>query len=111
MDSKFAALLTCSLVSSLIILDSNVVAVSLPAIGRSLHASFSRLQWVISADALTYAALLPASGSYADLRGRKKAMLGGLALFALASVACGLVDSLLLMNLARVIQGAGGALL
>ena len=71
-------LLTASLVSSLIMLDSNIVAVSLPAIGRSLSASFTDVQWVISAYVLTYAALRLATGSYADLRGRRKAMLIGL---------------------------------
>ena len=70
--SKSRLLLTASLVSSLIMLDSNIVAVSLPAIGRSLGASFTDVQWVISAYVLTYAALLMASGNYADLRGRRK---------------------------------------
>jgi MFS family permease len=60
--SKSWLLLTASLVSSLIMLDSNIVAVSLPAIGRSLGASFTDVQWVISAYVLTYAALLMASG-------------------------------------------------
>jgi MFS family permease len=65
---KTAVLLTASLVSSLIMLDSNIVAVSLPAIGRSLAASFTDIQWVISAYVLTYAALLVATGNCADLR-------------------------------------------
>ena len=82
--SKFWLLLTASLVSSLIMLDSNIVAVSLPAIGHSLNASFTDVQWVISAYVLTYASLLLASGGYADLRGRKKSMLIGLIIFAVA---------------------------
>ena len=86
---RFIVLLTTSLVSSLIMLDSNIVAVSLPAIGRSLGASFTDIQWVISAYVLTYAALLLATGNYADLHGRRKAMLIGLAVFAVASAACG----------------------
>src|SRR5262244_2703391 len=90
---KFWVLLTASLVSSLIMLDSNIVAVSLPAIGRSLGASFADVQWVISAYVLTYAALLLASGNYADLRGRRRSMLIGLAVFAAASAACGLATS------------------
>jgi putative redox protein len=66
-SSKFWILLTASLVSSLIMLDSNIVAVSLPVIGRSLGASFAGVQWMISAYVLTYAALLLlASGNYAD---------------------------------------------
>jgi EmrB/QacA subfamily drug resistance transporter len=110
-SSKFWVLLTASLVSSLIMLDSNIVAVSLPAIGRSLGASFPEVQWVISAYVLTYASLLLASGGYADLRGRKKSMLIGLVIFAVGSAACGLATSSLLLNLARATQGVGGAFL
>jgi EmrB/QacA subfamily drug resistance transporter len=102
---------TTSLVSSLIMLDSNIVAVSLPAIGRSLAASFAALQWVISAYVLTYAALLMATGNYADLRGRRRAMLIGLVVFALASGACGTANSVWMLNLARAVQGIGGAFL
>jgi EmrB/QacA subfamily drug resistance transporter len=108
---RFAVLLTASLVSSLIMLDSNIVAVSLPAIARALGASFTDMQWVISAYVLTYAALLLASGSYADLHGRRAAMLLGLVVFAIASAACGLAPSALALNLARGVQGVGGALL
>ena len=64
--SCFWILLTASLVSSLIILDSNIVAVSLPTIGRALGASFTDTQWVIRAYILTCASLLMASGNYAD---------------------------------------------
>lgn len=109
--SKFIVLLTASLVSSLIMLNSNIVAVSLPAIGRSLGGSFTDIQWVISAYVLTYAALLLATGNYADLHGRRKAMLIGLAVFAVASAACGAATSALMLDLARGVQGVGGALL
>jgi EmrB/QacA subfamily drug resistance transporter len=109
--SRFGLLLTASLISSLIMLDSNIVAVSLPAIGRSLGASFTDIQWVISAYILTYAALLLAAGNFADLRGRRQAMVLGLVIFAIASGACGLATSVALLNLARAAQGVGGALL
>lgn len=109
--SKFWILLTTSLVSSLIMLDSNIVAVSLPAIGRALGASFREVEWVISAYLLSYAALLLGAGAYADLCGRRKAMLIGLVLFAIASGGCGLAQSSLVLNLARAVQGVGGALL
>jgi EmrB/QacA subfamily drug resistance transporter len=109
--SRFGLLLTASLVSSLIMLDSNIVAVSLPAIGRSLGASFTDIQWVISAYVLTYAALLLAAGNLADLRGRRQAMVLGLVVFAVASGACGLATTATLLNLARAVQGIGGALL
>jgi EmrB/QacA subfamily drug resistance transporter len=109
--SGFWILLTSSLVSSLIMLDSNIVAVSLPAMGRSLGASFTDIQWVISAYVLTYASLLLASGNYADLYGRKKAMVIGLLVFAVASVGCGLATTSTLLNVARGLQGIGGAFL
>src|ERR1700744_3614167 len=109
--SKFPILLTASLVSSLIMLDSNIVAVSLPAIGRALAASFTDIQWVISAYVLTYAALLLATGNYADLRGRRRAMLIGLVIFAVTSATCGAATSALMLNLARGVQGIGGAFL
>src|SRR6201991_1091504 len=109
--SGFWILLTSSLVSSLIMLDSNIVAVSLPAIGRSLGASFIDIQWVISAYVLTYASLLLASGNYADLYGRKKSMVIGLLVFAVASVGCGLATTSMLLNVARGLQGIGGAFL
>lgn len=108
---KDQVLLVTSLVSSLIMLDSTIVAVSLPAIGRSLGGSFSQLEWVISAYLLTYASLLLGSGSLSDLWGRKKVILTGLFLFGLASAACGLAPSAIFLNLARAIQGIGGALL
>ena len=92
-------------------LDPNIVAISLPTIGRSLSASFTDIQWVISAYILTYAALLLAAGNSADLHGRKKAMLIGLSIFALASAICGLAMSVLMLKLARAAQGIGGALL
>jgi MFS family permease len=72
-----------------------------------LSASFTDIQWVISAYILTYAALLLAAGNYADLHGRKKAMLIGLSIFALASAICGLAKSVLMLSLARATQGSG----
>jgi len=88
-------------------LDSNIVAVSLPAIGQAIQAGFQDIQWIISAYVLTYAALLLAAGNYADLRGRKHAMLLGLWIFAGASLACGVSLSSTELNLARALQGLG----
>jgi EmrB/QacA subfamily drug resistance transporter len=110
-SSKFWILLTASMVSSLIMLDSNIVAVSLPRIGRSLGASFAETQWIITAYVLTYAALLLASGNYADLRGRKKSMVIGLTVFAVASMACGSATNSIALIAARAAQGVGGAFL
>lgn len=82
--SKTLLLLTASLISSLIMLDSNIVAVALPTIARSLNATFTDIEWVVSAYILTFAALLLAAGSYADRHGRKRAMLIGLGIFIIA---------------------------
>jgi EmrB/QacA subfamily drug resistance transporter len=109
--SKFSILLTASLVSSLIMLDSNIVAVSLPAIARSLNATFSDIEWVVSAYILTFAALLLAAGAFGDLYGRKRAALIGLAVFLTASGLCGFAQTALMLNLARALQGIGASLL
>ncbi|GGC52942.1 MFS transporter [Chelatococcus reniformis] len=109
--ATFRVLLVASLVSSLIMLDSNIVAVSLPAIARSLAATFAEIEWVVSAYILSFAALLMAAGSFADRHGRKRGMLIGLALFGAASGACGLANSSPMLNLARAAQGVGAALL
>jgi EmrB/QacA subfamily drug resistance transporter len=104
-------LLITSLVSSLIMLDSTIVAVSLPAIGHSFGVAFSQLEWVISAYLLTYASLLLGSGAFGDLRGRKLTLIAGLLIFGTASAACGLAPSAILLNIARAVQGVGGAML
>jgi EmrB/QacA subfamily drug resistance transporter len=109
--AKRRILVAASLVTSLSMFDSNIVAVSLPSIARTLHASFTDIEWVISAYLLTFAALLLAAGSYADRHGRKRATLIGLVVFAGASGLCGLAQSALMLNLARALQGIGASLL
>jgi EmrB/QacA subfamily drug resistance transporter len=100
-----------SIVSSLVMLDSNVVAVALPTIARSFNADFSALQWVITAYVLPFSALLLAAGAWADIYGRKRALLIGQAIFALASLACGFATSAFMLNIARACQGVGAAML
>ena len=107
----FALLLTASLVSSLIMLDSNIVAVSLPAIAQSLHAHFADVEWVISAYVLTFAAMLLPAGAVADRYGRKRSVLAGLLIFCAASAGCGLAGSTFVLSASRAAQGVGGALL
>src|ERR1700743_406817 len=82
-------LLCVSIPSFMINLDSNIVAVSLPSIARSLNADFAGIEWVISAYTLTFAALVMPSGALADRYGRKRVLIVGLAIFALASFTCG----------------------
>jgi EmrB/QacA subfamily drug resistance transporter len=109
-QSKFPILLIASLVCSLSALDMNIVAVSLPPIARSLNATFADIEWVVSAYILPFAALLLASGSFADRHGRKRLMLIGLVVFTVASVLCGLSTSALMLNLSRALQGIGASL-
>lgn len=76
-------LLTASGVCSLIVLDTNIVAVALPSIARDLGANFADIEWVVSAYMLAFAALLLPAGSLADRFGRKRTLLCGLGLFIL----------------------------
>ncbi len=96
--------------SFLIMLDSNIVAVSLPAIARDLHGAFSDVEWVVSAYVLSFAALLMAAGALADRLGRRRVLLAGLCIFTAASLLCGLAPGIALLNAARALQGVGAAL-
>jgi EmrB/QacA subfamily drug resistance transporter len=93
------------------LVDSNIVAVSLPSIARTLGDGFADIEWVISAYVLSLTALLLAAGSYADRHGRKHTTLTGLVVFAVASGFCGLAQSALMLDLARALQGFGASLL
>jgi EmrB/QacA subfamily drug resistance transporter len=95
----------------MLLLDVTIVNVALPEIERDLGADFSELQWVINAYALTLGATLLTAGSVADRIGRKRVFVAGLIAFSLASLACGLAHSPLALNLARGLQGLGGAAL
>ncbi|MFJ4433157.1 MFS transporter [Pseudomonas sp. NPDC089395] len=111
MPSARFTLLTASLVCALIILDTNIVAVSLPSIARDLSGSFADIEWVVSAYLLAFAACLLPAGSLADRFGRQRMLLIGLAVFGAASLACGAAPSLLFLDLARAAKGIGAALL
>src|ERR1700722_20212098 len=110
MQHRFLVLLCVSVPSFMINLDANIVAVSLTSIAHSLHADFAAIEWVISAYTLAFATLLMPSGAMADRFGRKRVLLAGLAIFTLASVACGAAHSSAVLNWARALQGAGAAL-
>ena len=93
----------------MLLVDVTIVQVALPRIQRDLHASFTNLQWVIDAYALSLSALILTSGTLADRIGRKRIFIGGLGLFTLASLLCGLSNSMTLLVFARGLQGFGGA--
>jgi len=104
-------LVTTILASSLAFIDGSVVNVGLPAIGRSLSARAGDLPWVIDAYLLPLSALLLFGGAAGDRFGRRRLLIVGTLLFALASAACALAPSLGLLLAARIVQGVGAALL
>jgi EmrB/QacA subfamily drug resistance transporter len=111
MDRKWWTLIAVCVAIFMLLLDITVVNVALPSIQRDLHSSFSDLQWVVNAYALTLAALLLTGGSVADLIGRRRVFAAGLVVFTCSSAVCGLSSSPLMLNLARAVQGVGGALM
>jgi EmrB/QacA subfamily drug resistance transporter len=111
LERKWWTLIAVSVAIFMLLLDITVVNVALPDIQRSLHSSFSDLQWVVNAYSLTLAAFLLTSGSLADLFGRRRVFVIGLVIFTAASAACGLSGSPLALNLFRAVQGTGGAMM
>src|SRR5256885_1392448 len=95
----------------MIMLDNTIVNVALPAIEHSLHMSISSLEWIVTAYALTFAALLITGGKLGDMFGRRKMFIVGLVVFTLASLACGLAPSAGFLIGARAVQGIGAALM
>ncbi|HEX2902440.1 MAG TPA: MFS transporter [Jatrophihabitans sp.] len=109
--NKWWTLVAVCLGTFMLLLDITIVNVALPDIQTALHASFSDLQWVVDAYALTLAALLLTSGSLADLFGRRRLYLIGLTVFTLASLLCGIAGGILMLQLSRALQGVGGAIM
>ncbi|MEA2169526.1 MAG: hypothetical protein QOF76_2826 [Solirubrobacteraceae bacterium] len=107
--SKWWTLVAVCLGTFMLLIDVTIVNVALPAIEKDLHASFSDLQWVVDAYSLGLAAVLLTLGSLSDLIGRRRVFVGGLVVFTGASALCGLSGTPTLLNLARGLQGAGGA--
>src|SRR4051794_3234056 len=94
----------------MIILDQTIVNVALPAIRADLGFSQAGLAWVVNAYLIAFGGLLLLAGRLGDLIGRARVYLAGLALFTVASLACGLADSPGMLIAARFVQGVGGAL-
>jgi EmrB/QacA subfamily drug resistance transporter len=109
MERKWWTLLAVCLATFMLLLDITIVNVALPDIADELGASFSDVQWVIDAYALTLAALLLTAGSLADLLGRRRIFAVGLVLFTVASLLCAVAPSSTALILARGAQGIGGA--
>src|ERR1700724_3953551 len=90
--------------------DLAIVNVALPTIGRDLHMAESSLQWVVTGYALTFGGLLLLGGRAADLLGRRRILMAGLAVFTAASLGCGLATADTFLIVMRGIQGLGAAL-
>jgi len=109
MERKWWTLVLISIATFMLLLDITVVNVALPDIQRDLNASLSSLQWVVDAYSLTLAAFLLTAGSLGDRLGRRRVFTLGFAVFTGASFLCGIAGDPTLLNLARGLQGVGGA--
>src|SRR4051794_22297332 len=109
MERKWWTLILISIATFMLLLDITVVNVALPDIQRDLHASLSSLQWVVDAYALTLAAFLLTAGALGDPLRRRRVFSFGFGIFTFASFLCGIAGDPTLLNLARGLQGVGGA--
>src|SRR3982075_4202725 len=96
--------------SSMAFIDGSVVNIALPAIQQALHADAASTQWIVNAYLLLLGAMVLVGGSAADLYGRRRIFLIGIALFTAASVACGLSPNVTVLIVSRAGQGLGAAL-
>jgi EmrB/QacA subfamily drug resistance transporter len=108
---KRLTLVACILASIVVFLDGSVVNVALPALRDDLGAGLATQQWVVEAYLLTLGSLILTGGAYADIRGRKHALMLGVALFAATSLACAVAPSAPVLVAARALQGVAGAIL
>ncbi len=109
MERKWRVLIVVCVAVFMLLLDITVVNVALPNIQKELHTSFTDLQWVVDAYALTLAAMMLNAGSLGDLLGRKRVFLSGIVVFTVSSAFCGAATTPLWLILARGAQGIGGA--
>jgi EmrB/QacA subfamily drug resistance transporter len=111
MERKWWTLGAVCVATFMLLLDITVVNTALPAIQKDLGGSFADLQWVIDAYALSLAALVLTAGSLADRLGRRRVFAIGLGIFSVASLLCALAPDPTFLNLARALQGVGGAIM
>jgi EmrB/QacA subfamily drug resistance transporter len=111
MNRKWWTLGVVSVATFMLLLDITVVNTALPAIQRDLGGSFSDLQWVIDAYALSLAALVLTAGSLADRLGRRRVFAIGLGIFSIASLVAALSPDPTFLNVSRAVQGVGGAIM
>jgi len=106
---KWIPLIAICLGTFMLLVDVSIVNVALPDMASDLHSSFTSLQWVVDMYALVLAALLMVVGALGDRLGHRRLYLGGLVVFAVASLACGLAPDAATLIAARAAQGVGGA--
>jgi EmrB/QacA subfamily drug resistance transporter len=104
-------LLIACMAQFMVVLDVSIVNVALPSMQRSLHFTISNAQWVVNAYILTFGGFLLLGGRAADIFGRRRVYLTGLAIFTLASIGAGFASSGTQMIAIRALQGVGGAIL
>ena len=110
-NRKWWTLLAVSFGLFMIMLDNTVVNVALPSIQRALDAGQSELEWIVVSYALTFATFMLTGGKLADFFGRRRLFIIGLAIFTLASLACGLAPNAGFLIGARAVQGLGAAIM
>src|SRR5215213_9273695 len=111
MERKWWTLIAVSVATFMLLLDITVVNTALPSIQEDLNASFTDLQWVVDAYTLPLAALVLTAGVLADRLGRRRVFAAGLAIFTLGSALAGFATDPTFLNLARALQGVGGAVM
>jgi EmrB/QacA subfamily drug resistance transporter len=109
LERKWWTLIAICVATFMLLIDVTIVVVALPDIQRDLGASFDEVQWVVDAYALTLASFLLTTGSLADRFGRRLVFVAGLGAFTLASLACSLAPDATFLDIARGVQGIGGA--
>jgi EmrB/QacA subfamily drug resistance transporter len=108
---KVPILLLLAAAQFLVVLDASITNVALPSIGKALDVVQSDLAWVVNAYVLTFGGFLLLGGRMADLLGRRRIFMAGLALFAVASLTAGLAQDETMLIVSRAVQGLGAALL
>src|SRR6478609_7215337 len=107
--TRWLALYVLCTATLMIVLDTTIVNVALPSIRSDLGFSATSLAWVVNAYLLTYGGFLLLGGRLGDLYGHRRLFIGGIILFTLASLACGLSTTQGMLVGARAVQGLGGA--
>ncbi|MGZ8741126.1 MAG: MFS transporter, partial [Gaiellaceae bacterium] len=108
-NRKWWTLASVAFALFMIMFDNTIVNVALPAIQRDLGIGVSELEWVVTGYALSFAVLMLTGGKLADMLGRRRIFLVGLAIFTVSSLFCGLAGNAEMLIVARVVQGVGSA--